>query len=93
MHEIDLFKYCLLDKEQFIIFDYLSRPPYKIDGKKNDDLIYHEFEKEQNAFSKIGKKEIDKICNAYNTIRNKEDITFEDLKLLRLINAEINYLS
>ena len=93
MHEIDLFKYCLLDKEQFIIFDYLSRPPYKIDGKKNDDLIYHEFEKEQNAFSKIGKNEIDKICNAYNIIRNKEDITFEDLKLLRLINAEIDYLS
>ena len=93
MHEIDLFKYCLLDKEQFIIFDYLSRPPYKVDGKENDDLIYHEFEKEQNAFSKIGKNEIDKICNAYNIIRNKEDITFEDLKLLRLINAEINYLS
>ena len=93
MHEIDLFKYCLLDKEQFIIFDYLSRPPYKVDGKENDDLIYHEFEKEQNAFSKIGKNEIDKICNAYNIIRNKEDITFEDLKLLRLINAEIDYLS
>ena len=93
MHEIDLFKYCLLDKEQFIIFDYLSRPTYKVDGKKNDDLIYHEFEKEQNAFSKIGKKEIDKICDAYNVIRNKEELTFEDLKLLRLLNAEIDYLS
>ena len=92
MQEIDLFKYCLFDKEQIYILDYLAKPPFRI-SHKEIDCIYNEFEKDQYTFQTIGKKEIDNVYNAYNTIRNKDDVTFEDLKLLRLINAEVEYLS
>ena len=92
MHEVDLFKYCLLDNKQSVIFDYLSRPPFKVDSKINKDLIYKEFEKEQDAFGKMKRNDIDKIFASYNFIKNKEDFTFEDLKLLRLFNAEAEYL-
>ena len=92
MQEIDLFKYCLFDKEQIYILDYLAKPPFRL-SHKEIDCIYSEFEKDQYTFEVIGKDEIDKVYNSYNTIRNKGDVTFEDLKLLRLINAEVDYLS
>ena len=92
MQEIDLLKYCIFDQEQIELIDYLAKPPLKT-NKKEITAIYKEFENGQVSFGKIGKKEIDKVYNAYNSIRNKDDITFEDLKLLRLINAEAQLLN
>ncbi len=92
MQEIDLLKYCLFDKEQITLFDYLASPPLKTSSKKMNS-IYKEFESEQVNVGKIQKKEIDKVYCCYNTIRNKNNVTFEDLKLLRLINAEVELLS
>ena len=68
-----------------------SRPPLKIYHNEFD--IYNEFEIRQSLFNKIGKKQIDDLYLAYNNIRTKNKQTFEDLKLLRLINAEIKFLS
>jgi hypothetical protein len=42
---------------------------------------------------KIGKKPIDELYDSYNKIRLKKDVGFEDLKLLRLTNAEVKFLS
>ena len=92
MQEIDLLKYCIFDQEQIALIDYLAKPPLKT-NKKEITAIYKEFESEQVSFGKIGKKEIDEVFCAYNTIRNKDTITFEDLKLLRLINAEAQLLN
>ena len=92
MQEIDLLKYCLFDKEQITLFDYLASPPLKTSSKKMN-AIYKEFESEQVNVGKIQKKEIDKVHDCYNIIRNKNSVTFEDLKLLRLINAEVELLS
>jgi hypothetical protein len=92
MQEIDLLKYCLFDKEQITLFDYLASPPLKTSSKKMN-AIYKEFESEQVNVGKIQKKEIDKMYDCYNIIRNKNSVTFEDLKLLRLINAEVELLS
>ena len=92
MQEIDLLKYCLFDKEQITLFHYLASPPLKTSSKKTNQ-IYKEFENEQVYVGKIKKKEIDEIYNCYNTIRFKDEITFEDLKLLRLINAEVELLN
>ena len=91
MQEIDLFKYCLFNKDQIIILDYLSKPPFKTNNIK-DTYIYEEFENKQVNFEKIGKKEINEIYNSYDKIRNKENISFEDFKLIRLLNAESDYL-
>ena len=101
MQEIDLLKYCLFDNEQITLFDYLASPPLfdylaspplKTSSKKMN-AIYKEFESEQVNVGKIQKKEIDKVYDCYNIIRNKNSVTFEDLKLLRLINAEVELLS
>ncbi len=92
MQEIDLLKYCLFDNEQITLFNFLTSPPLKTSSKKMN-AIYKEFESEQVNVGKIKKKEIDKVYNSYNIIRNKNDVTFEDLKLLRLINAEVELLS
>ena len=68
-----------------------SRPPFKIGQDKLD--IYNEFESRQSLEIKIGKKQIDDLYNAYNNIRTKDELNFEDLKLMRLVNAEIKFLS
>ena len=70
----------------------MASPPLKTSSKKTNQ-IYKEFENEQVYVGKIKKKEIDEVYNCYNTIRFKDDITFEDLKLLRLINAEVELLN
>jgi len=91
MQEIDLIKYCLFDDDQLKLFRYLSTPPVKLSEKNIG--IYQEFEKQQINYSKMEKKEIDEIYNSYKQMAKKKDITFEDIKLMRLVNAEIEYLN
>ncbi len=91
MQEIDLIKYCLFDHEQMNLFEFLSKPPIKF-GNKNDKCIYKEFEKNQQNIKQLGTKEMDAVFNSYNNIRNKRKVCFEDIKLLRLIKAEIDFL-
>ena len=91
MQEIDLIKYCLFDENQMKLFRYLSTPPVKLSEKNIG--IYKEFEEQQINYSNIGKNEIDKLVDSYIKIDKKKDITFEDIKLLRLVNAEVDYLN
>jgi hypothetical protein len=90
MQEVDLLVYTLLDDDQVKLFEFLSRPPLQISPSKTN--IYNEFESRQSLYMKIGKKPIDELYDAYNKIRLKNDIGFEDLKLLRLTNAEVKFL-
>lgn len=71
MQEIDLLVYTLLDHDQVKLFDFLSRPPLKIDHDKLD--IYNEFQSRQSLFVRIGKRQIDDLYKAYNNIRIKEE--------------------
>ena len=91
MQEIDLIKYCLFDQEQMKLFNFLAKPPVKFSDKNIG--IYKEFEKEQINYSKTSKKEMDEIFEAYSCIGKKNELTFEDIKLLRLVNADIEFLS
>ena len=93
MQELDLLKYFLLDKDQLTIFDYLSKPPFRINKNKKNFYEYEEFEKTQKILNSFGKIDIDKIYNSYNTIINKKNLNIKDLKLIKLINAEIEYLT
>jgi len=90
MQEIDLLKYSLFDEEQLILFNYLSIPPIRKD--ENNLGIYNKFECGQIFRSKIGKNDMDTLINTYKKIGEKNDVTFEDIKLMRLVNAEINFL-
>ena len=91
MQEVDLLVYSLFDDEQVKLIDFLSRPPLKITPREMD--IYNEFANRQSFNIKIGKGQINELYKAYNTIKKKDDLNFEDLKLLRLVNAEIKFLS
>ena len=91
MQEIDLLKYCLFDQNQLKLFKYLSTPPVKLSEKNIG--IYQEFEEQQINYSKIEKQEIDDLYNTYKEMAKKKDITFEDIKLMRLVNAELDYLN
>jgi hypothetical protein len=41
MQEIDLLKYCLFDKDQIMIFDFISKTPFKI-GNEGEEIFYKE---------------------------------------------------
>jgi hypothetical protein len=91
MQEIDLLTYCFLDHDQYKLFEYLSKPPVKFEDDQSN--IYNEFLDRQITYKAISKKEIDQLYKSYNNIRGKDDILFEDIKLLRLVNAEVKFLS
>lgn len=89
IQEIDLIKYCLLDNDQLILFNYLSSPPIKFN--KTQKSLYKEFENLQTNYKFLDKREIDKLIGIYKKICNKNQLNFEDIKLLRLVNAEIDF--
>ena len=91
MQEIDLLKYCLFDEEQLNLFEFLSKPPYKFTEIDNYN-IYKEFEDKQTKIGVLGKREINNLFNSYKKIRDKKNLTFEDLKLLRLVKADVDFL-
>ena len=91
MQEIDLLKYCLFDEEQLNLFEFLSKPPYKFTEIDNYN-IYKEFEDKQTKLGVLGKHEINNLFNSYKKIRDKKNLTFEDLKLLRLVKADVEFL-
>ena len=91
MQEIDLLTYCFLDHDQYKLFEYLSKPPVKFEDDNSN--IYNKFLNRQVTYQSIDKKKIDLLFKSYNNIRKKDDLLFEDLKLLRLVNAEVNFLS
>lgn len=90
MQEIDLLKYCLFDEEQTTLFKFLSKPPIQLGSGPLG--LYKEFEEQQVNYKRLDKPEIDALYHSYKTIRDKEEISFEDLKLLRLVTAEIKFL-
>ena len=91
MQEIDLLIYFLFDNEQIQLFDFLSIPPLKLEYNVND--IYNEFNERQITIQKYDKKKIEDLFYSYNIIKKREDYNFENLKLMRLVNAEINFFS
>ena len=94
MQEIDLLKYITLDYGQSILFNFLSTPPVRI--KENNKGIYNEFMINQikgDLCRKLDKPQIDKMFKTYKSITEKKNLNFEDVKLLRLVHAEIEYLN
>lgn len=90
MQEIDLLKYCLFDEDQSTLFKFLSKPPIKLGAGPLG--LYKEFEEQQVNYKKLDKPEIDALYHSYTTLRDKDEVSFEDLKLLRLVTAEIKFL-
>ena len=79
------------DEEQLTLFEFLSKPPYKFTEIDNDQ-IYKEFEGTQTKLGILDKNEINILFESYKKIRDKKNLTFEDLKLLRLVKADVEFL-
>ena len=92
MNQIDLLKYYFLNKDQLILFDYLSFPPFNTSSKEKIGICQNFNEKEIVA-KKIGKREINELYNSFNTIMYNDDVNVEDSKLLQLLHSEIDYLN
>ena len=94
MQEVDLLKYTTLDYDQSILFNFLSTPPVRINDKNKG--IYNEFMINQtrgDSSRKLDKPQIDKMYKTYKRISEKNNLNFEDVKLMRLVHAEIEYLN
>ena len=90
MQEVDILKYVLLDDNEIDLFKHLSRPPIKMGF--GVDGAYDNFEEFQKPIGKVGQSEIDKAFNAFNNIIGKDKLTFEEMKLLQLFRAELEFL-
>ena len=91
MQEIDLLKYCLFDKDQIMIFDFISKTPFKI-GNEGEEIFYKEREKIMVNRKNIRKDDMDEIFNSYRIIRIKDTFNFEDIKLLNVVKSEVEFL-
>ena len=92
MNQIDLLKYYFLNKDQLILFDYLSFPPFNTSSKQKIGICQN-FNEKEIVTKKIGKREINELYNSFNTIMYKDDVNNEDSKLLHLLHSEIEYLN
>ena len=84
-------KYCLFDKEESFLLNFLSYPSFRTCSNIINETN-KEFESEQIPYQKLQKKEIDEVFNYYNYIKNKENITKKNIKLLKLMDAEVDIL-
>ena len=91
MQEIDLLKYCFFDKDQIMIFDFISKTPFKI-GNEGEEIFYKEREKIMVNRKNLRKDDMDEIFNSYRIIRIKDRFNFEDVKLLNVVKAEVEFL-
>jgi hypothetical protein len=91
IQEVDLMKYCLFDKEESFLLNFLSYPSFRTCSNIINETN-KEFESEQIPYQKLQKKEIDEVFNYYNYIKNKENITKKNIKLLKLMDAEVDIL-
>ncbi len=91
MQEIDLLKYCFFDKDQIMIFDFISKTPFKI-GNEGEEIFYKEREKIMVNRKNLRKDDMDEIFNSYRIIRIKDRFNFEDVKLLNVVKSEVEFL-
>ena len=91
MQEIDLLKYCLFDKDQIMLFDFTSKTPFKI-GNDGQEIIFREREKIMINKKNFEKDDLDDIFNSYRIIRIKDELSYEDIKLMELVKSEVEFL-
>ena len=89
MNQIDLLKYYFLNKDQLILFDYLSFPPFNTSSKEKIGICQNFNEKEI-----IEKKLVkEKLMNYIILLIQLCIKMMEDSKLLQLLHSEIEYLN
>ena len=92
VQDINLLKYIIFDFDQLLLFNYLERKAVKINDKK-ENKIYDRYKNKIENKWVYNRNESDEVYTTFKRICKKKQINFEDLKLIRLLNAEVDYLS
>ena len=92
IQDINLLKYIIFDFDQLLLFNYLERKAVKLNDKK-ENKIYDRYKKKIESKWVYNRNESDEVYTTFKRICKKKQINFEDIKLIRLLNAEVDYLS
>ena len=92
VQDINLLKYIIFDFDQLLLFNYLERKAVKLNDKK-ENKIYDRYKKKIESKWVYNRNESDEVYTTFKRICKKRQINFEDIKLIRLLNAEVDYLS
>ena len=92
VQDINLLKYIIFDFDQLLLFNYLERKAVKLNDKK-ENKIYDRYKNKIENKWVYNRNESDEVYTTFKRICKKKQINFEDLKLIRLLNAEVDYLS
>ena len=92
VQDINLLKYIIFDFDQLLLFNYLERKAVKLNDKK-ENKIYDRYKKKIESKWVYNRNESDEVYTTFKRICKKKQINFEDIKLIRLLNAEVDYLS
>jgi hypothetical protein len=88
MQEVDIIKYLLLSADQLYLFNFLSKP--SISTNDITSMVYTEFQTEQKRTLTLTKEEIHRMKDCYQNILGQNELTYQDKKLVNLIDAEID---
>jgi len=92
VQDINLLKYIVFDFDQLLLFNYLERKAIKLNDKK-ENKIYDRYKSKIENKWVYNRNESDEVYTTFKRICKKKQINFEDIKLIRLLNAEVDYLS
>ncbi len=70
----------------------MERKAVKLNDKK-ENKIYDRYKKKIESKWVYNRNESDEVYTTFKRICKKKQINFEDIKLIRLLNAEVDYLS
>jgi hypothetical protein len=88
MQEVDILKYLMLSADQLYLFNFLSKP--SISTNDVSSMVYTEFQMEQKRTLTLTQDEIHKMQECYKSILGQDTITYQDKKLINLVDAEID---
>ena len=92
IQDMNLLKYIIFDFDQLLLFNYLERKAIKLNDKK-ENKIYNRYKSKIENKWVYNRNESDEVYTTFKRICKKKELNFEDIKLIRLLNAEVDYLS
>ncbi len=89
MQEIEVIKKVLFDKEKMVLFDFVSKPSFKMCIRPDEKFL--KFDDLDNPVKLYDKNYIDNVYHYYDKIKNKINKHYETRELLKLVTSEINF--
>jgi hypothetical protein len=88
VQEVDILKFLLLNKDQMILFNFLSKPSVSLvsDHETIDSLI------QRNNNIEINPDEVDRIHSSFNALFHQNKKSDVDMKLIDMFSSEIDNL-